>query len=220
MLTLLIAAAAMLHAPPLARHLASTPKAPRAHLAPEMLFNRPPPEIMRIAQPDWRFKESSCTEAELIAIWRAFERVYGSRDKALAASRKNQQVILPYLNSPETIVGAHKALVGIFGKDGAAKIIEQNPGVLACDPKTLAATPAADIEKAAASVAWIDSLPPDVKAGIPFATWFLIVGTIGGRVVSCSGGACGSAAEWDLKGGLGPQLVNFLQETAGALLSG
>lgn len=78
--------------------------------APQMLLNRPPPEIMRIAQPDWRYKESSCSPAEVISIWRAFEGVYGSREKALAASRKNQQVILPYINTPENIKGAYKAL--------------------------------------------------------------------------------------------------------------
>lgn len=102
--------------------------------------------------------------------------------------------------------------MGIFGKEGAARIIEKNPGVLACDPKTLATTSAADIESAANSVAWIDGLDPNIKAGIPFVTWFLIVGTIGGRVASCSGGACGNSAEWDLQGGFGPQLVRFVQE--------
>lgn len=177
-----------------------------------MIFGPPlPPEIARIAQPDWRFKESSCTEAELRAIWRAFEKVYGSREKALAASRKNQQVILPYLNSPATILGAHKTLVSLFGKEKAAAIIEKNPGVLACDPASLAQTPAAEIEKAASTVAWIDELPADVKAGVPFVTWFLIVGTIGGRLASCSGGACGSVDEWDLQGGLGPQFVRLVQ---------
>jgi hypothetical protein len=67
--------------------------APPLRTAPVRMFlkRRPPPEIMAIAQPDWRFKESSCTEAELVAIWNAFETVYGSREKALAASRKNQQ---------------------------------------------------------------------------------------------------------------------------------
>ena len=84
-------------------------------------------------------------------------------------------------------------------------------GVLACDPKTLAETPPAEIEKAARTVAWVDALDPNVKAGIPFATWFLIVGTIGSRVVSCSGGSCGSADEWDLQGGFGPQLVRLIQ---------
>lgn len=99
-----------------------------------------------------------------------------------------------------------------LGREGAARIIERNPGVLACDPKTLAATPAADIERAAGAVAWVDALPADVKAGIPFVTWLLIVGTIGARIVTCSGTACGSAADWDLQGGFGPQFVRLVNE--------
>ena len=181
-----------------------------------MFFRPLPPEIARIAQPDWRFKESSCTEGELRAIWSAFERVYGSRQRALAASRKNQQVILPYINSPETILGAHRVLVDMFGKEGAGRIIDKNPGVLACDPATLRTTPKADIEKAAASVAWFDGLSPDLKAAIPILTWFAIVGTIGARLVTCGGGTCGSAEEWDLQGGLGPQLLRAIGSALGS----
>ena len=176
------------------------------HAPPSLLFGSLPPEIQRIATPDWRFKESSCSESELRATWGAFERVYGSRKKALAASRKNQAVILPYLNSAANIVAAHKVLVSLFGREGAAAIIEQNPGVLACDPDSLAKTPPNEIESAARNVAWFDGLSPDVKAGIPFLTWFALVGTVGARVVSCSGGSCGSVDEWDLKGGLAVQL--------------
>ena len=99
-----------------------------------MFFRRPPAEIMRLCNPDWRYKERPFTEGELIAVWNAFEGVYGSREKALAASRKNQQVILPYINKPGTIIGAHKALVSLFGKEGAAEIIEANPGVLGAPP--------------------------------------------------------------------------------------
>mmetsp|Transcript_22644 Transcript_22644/g.52171 ORF Transcript_22644/g.52171 Transcript_22644/m.52171 type:complete len:219 (-) Transcript_22644:224-880(-) len=197
-LLLVPATRAAYRAPPLRAPSAEAAR-PRAPCARMLLGRRPPPEIMRIAQPDWRFKESSCTESELVAIWSAFEKVYGSREKALAASRKNQQVILPYLNSPSTILGAHKSLVKIFGKEKAASIIEKNPGVLACDPASLASTPPAEIEKAARTVAWIDELDPNVKAGVPFLTWFTLVGIIGGRIVSCSGGACGSAAGWDLQ---------------------
>ena len=175
------------------------------------LFQTLPPEIKKIVKPDWRFGEKPCTEAELVATWSAFEKVYGSREKALVASRKNQAVILPYVNSPQTIIGAHRTLVGMFGKEGAARIIEQNPGILACNPTSLAQTPPADIEKTAAQVAWFDGLNPNVKAAIPFLTWFAIVGGIGGRVVSCSGGACGSASDWDLQGGFGPQAVNALK---------
>ena len=200
-----LAAAAALHAP---SH--RLPQRPARATAARMIFG-PPEEIKRISTPDWRFKESSCSPAEIAAMWSAFERVYGSRQKALEASRKNQAVILPYLNSPENVLQAHKALIGVLGKEGAARVLEQNPGVLSCDPKALSELTAAEIESTAARVAWFDELDPNVKAGIPFLTWFAIVGAIGGRVVSCGGGACGSAAEWDLKGGFGPQLVEAIQ---------
>ena len=76
-------------------------------------------------------------------------------------------------------------------------------------------TSAADIENAANFVAWFDTLPPTLKQGIPFFTFLAIAGTITGRVIACGGGACGTAAEWDLKGGLGVQLINFLGGLAG-----
>ena len=50
----------------------------------------------------------------------------------------HKQVYLPYINTPECIIGAHGALISINGKDWAAEIIRKNPGVLACNPKTLA----------------------------------------------------------------------------------
>ena len=78
------------------------------------------------------------TMAELTAIWKAMVKVYGSREEALTACKKNQQVYLPYINTPECIIGAHGALISINGKDWAAEIIRKNPGVLACNPKTLA----------------------------------------------------------------------------------
>ena len=192
------------------RSAAAAATRPRS-AAVQLLFSPLPPEIKRIARPDWRYQESSCTEGELRKIWSAFEKVYGSREKALAASRKNQQVILPYVNSPETIIGAHKALVDMMGKEGAARIIEKNPGVLACNPATLATTSAADIERAANFVSGFDGLDPNVKAGIPFLTWFALVGVIGGRIASCGGDkVCGDADYF--KGGLAVQLKQFLAE--------
>ena len=88
------------------------------------------------------------------------------------------------------------------------QIISKNPGVLACNPVSLEQTPMADIERAANFVYAIDTLPPNIKSGIPFLTLLAIVGTVGTRLVQCGGGACGD--EWDLQGGLGPQLVRAL----------
>ena len=178
---------------------------------PLLLGRRPPQEILDKLQPGWR-GDYIGSDREIADIWFAFEKVYGSRDKALAASRKNSQVLLPFINSPETILGAHAALISIFGKAGAADIIEKNPGVLACDPQSLAKTSADEIRNAANFVATFDLLPENVKQGIPFFTWILLVGGIGSRLVACSGGAC-SSDQWDLKGGLGPQLVEFIKSS-------
>ena len=148
--------------------------------------------------------------AEIDAIWNAFEKAYGSRERALEASRRNSQVLLPFINNPATITGANNALVELFGKQGALEIITKNPGVLACAPNTLAKTPKRDIESAANLVSSIDNMPTKYKSGIPFLTALGLVGTIGTRLVQCSGGACGTAAEWDLQGGLGPSLVRAI----------
>jgi hypothetical protein len=182
-----------------------------------LLGRRPPAEILRIAEPDWRYKESSCTEAEVTATWNALVKVMGSRDKAFAAVRKNQAVIVPYLNTPARIAGAHRTLVSMLGPDAAASVVERNPGVLACDPLELSCCSPADIERTAGAVSWVDSWDPNVKAGIPFLTWLALVGTIGGRVIVCSGGQCGSAEEWDLKGGLGVQLKQQVLEWLGSI---
>lgn len=127
-------------------------------------------------------------------------------------------VQLPYINKPSTIIGAHGVLVDMFGKEGAAELIRKNPGVLACNPKTLAETAPKEIEKAANFVVWFDGLDGDVKASIPFLTFAGLIAAIGGRVVACSGGLCGTADEWDLKGGLGVQLLEALKSGAAAVL--
>lgn len=174
---------------------------------------RSPPEIyQKLEKTNSGTGNGLASKAEIDAIWTAFEKAYGGRDRALTASRKNSQVLLPFINSPATITGANKALVALFGKEGALEIITKNPGVLACSPSSLAKTPTRDIENAANLVYTIDTLPPNVKSGIPFLTLLALVGTVGTRLVQCGSGTC--AADWDLQGGLGPQLVRFLSSLA------
>ena len=196
-------------------HTSAIAAAPRSTPLAMQLGRGLPPEVAAILEPAYKGAARGGTpfvlpEKEVRAIWSAMVKVYGSQEDARAAVRKNQQVILPYINTPECIVGANAALVGIFGKEGAAEIIRKNPGVLACNPTALAATSRGDIERAANVVAWVDGLDPNLKQSIPFLWFLLLVGTVGGRVVTCSSGACGSAADWDLKGGLGVQLTNFI----------
>ena len=177
------------------------------------MFGGAPPEIYEKLKPTNSGTGSGlASKREIDAIWSSFEGAFGSRAAALEASRRNSQVLLPFINSPEVITGANKALIGIGGKQWAAEIIRKNPGVLACNPASLALTSKSDIEGAANLVATIDTLPPNIKSGIPFLTLLAIVGTVGTRLVQCGSaeGVCGSAAEWDLQGGLGPSLVRWL----------
>ena len=130
---------------------------------------KPPAAVMRCLTPAYEGAARggepfvAGTVAELTAIWKAMVKVYGSREKAEAACAKNSQVYLPYINTPECIIGAHGALVELFGAEGAAEIIRKNPGVLACNPKTLAQTSRGSIERAANFVDGFDSLPDGVK---------------------------------------------------------
>lgn len=189
-----------------------------------MQFGQLPPEVSVVLKPSYAGASRGGrpmvvgTESELRAIWNAMVKVYGNRDDALAAVRKNQQVILPYINKPSTIIGAHGVLVDMFGKTSAAELIRKNPGVLACDPKTLADTDPKEIEKAANFVVWFDGLDGDLKASIPFLTFAGLITAIGGRIVACSGAMCGTADEWDLKGGLGVQALEAVKSAASAVL--
>ena len=145
---------------------------------------KPPAAVMRCLTPAYEGAARggepfvAGTVAELTAIWKAMVKVYGSREKAEAACAKNSQVYLPYINTPECIVGAHGALVELFGAEGAAEIIRKNPGVLACNPKTLIETDRGAIERAANFVEGFDSLPSGLKEAIPFLTFVAIVGTV------------------------------------------
>merc|ERR1711924_344845 len=122
--------------------------------------SKAPPEVLAVIKPAYKGAERggtpfvAGTEKEVTAIWRAMERVYGNRADALAAVKKTQQVILPFINSPEVIVGVYDVLVDMMGKDKAGAIIRKNPGVLACNPASLAQTSADEIEKAANFVEW------------------------------------------------------------------
>lgn len=76
---------------------------PSPRASARMLFaQKPPPEVMDILKPNYEGAARGGkpfvvgTEQELVAIWNAMVRVYGGRDDALTAVRKNQAVILPY----------------------------------------------------------------------------------------------------------------------------
>jgi len=190
---------------------ARSPSPKRSQPAMQFGLRRAPKEIIeKLAPTNSGTGKGLASVAEIDAIWGAFEKAYGSRGDALEASRRNSQVLLPFINDPATITGANEALIRLGGKEWAATIIRKNPGVLACNPRSLGSTPMKDIEGAANLVSSVDNLPPNIKSGIPFLTFLAIVGTIGSRLIVCGGGSCGSTSDWDLQGGLGPQLVRAL----------
>ena len=109
----------------------------------EMAFGRgPPEEIAKQLAPDPNDPRSKAeggwTVSDVNQMWAAFETVYGSRERAEVAAKRNVKVLLPFLNTPETIRGAYDVLVEMLGKEEAAQIIEKNPGVLSCAPADLA----------------------------------------------------------------------------------
>ena len=102
----------------------------------------PPKEIAKQLAPDPNDPRSKAeggwTVNDVNKMWAAFESVYGSRERAEVAAKRNVKVLLPFLNTPETIRGAYATLVDMLGKEEAAQIIEKNPGVLSCAPDDLA----------------------------------------------------------------------------------
>ena len=74
-----------------------------------MLFGRKAPaEIYTKLKPtNSGTGKGLASAAEIDAIWNAFEKAYGSRERALEASRRNSQVLLPFINNPATITGVH-----------------------------------------------------------------------------------------------------------------
>ena len=183
----------------------------RGHAAVMVFGRKAPQEIYdKLSPTSGTAGNKLATPREIEVIWGAFEKAYGNRERALEASRKNSQVLLPFINNAATITGANEALVGIFGKEGALEIITKNPGVLACNPVSLSKTSKKDIENAANLVDSIENIPPNIKSGIPFLTALSIVGTVGTRLVQCGSGTCG--ADWDLQGGLGPSFIRAVSE--------
>ena len=101
----------------------------------------PPEEIAKQLAPDPNDPRSKAeggwTVNDVNQMWAAWETVYGSRERAEVAAKRNVKVLLPFLNTPATIRGAYAVLVEMLGKEEAEEIIEKNPGVLSCAPADL-----------------------------------------------------------------------------------
>jgi hypothetical protein len=189
--------------------LPGAPVTPRARTITMHFGRRVPPEIAAQLKPA-EGDPNAWSPKDVAEIWTAFERVYGDRDKAIVAARKNTQVLLPFLNDGENIKGAYAALVEVLGADLAADVIQKNPGVLACSGSSLRKTPAGDIVRAANAVAFIDSIPPKVLLPLRASLFPVFAALIGARVLQCSDGACSEGAKaWR---GIGPEITQFFAD--------
>jgi hypothetical protein len=168
-----------------------------------------PPEIAAALTPA-AGDPNAWTTKDVTEIWTAFERVYGNREKALAAARKNTQVLLPFLNDGRNIAGAYAVLVEVLGATVAAEVVEKNPGVLACSASSLKETSPQSIVNAANAVAFIDSIPIEVLKPLRASIFPIFAALLGARIVQCGDGACNEGAKaW---GGIGPELTRFISE--------
>ena len=185
-----------------------------------MAFGRGPPEdIATQLAPDPNDPRSKAeggwTVNDVNQMWAAWETVYGSRERAEAAAKRNVKVLLPFLNTPETIRGAYAVLVEMLGKEEAAEIIEKNPGVLSCAPADLAKTEPGSIRSAANFVDFVASVPLGVLQlfdPLKSVLFPLLIASVIYRIRQCGDGSCGAEAQaWAPDGGFGPQFVNFVQ---------
>lgn len=184
----------------------------------------PPPEIARQLAPDPNDPRSKAeggwTKSDVNQMWSAFETVYGSRERAEAAANRNVKVLLPFLNSPETIRGSYAVLVDMLGKEEASEIIVKNPGVLSCAPEDLAKTKPGDIRSAANFVSLVDKVPLGVLQlfdPLKSVVFPLLIALTIYRVQQCGdGSSCAADAEAWADGGLGPKFVRFVQDLLGS----
>jgi len=168
-----------------------------------------PPEIAAALKPA-AGDPNAWTTKDVAEIWKAFERVYGNREKALAAARKNTQVLLPFLNDGRNIAGAYTVLVEMLGATVAAEVVEKNPGVLACSASSLKETSSQSIVNAANAVAFIDSIPIEILKPLRASIFPIFAALLGARIVQCGDSACNEGAKaW---GGIGPELTRFISE--------
>ena len=131
----------------------------RAKLVPKGL----PPKIAdRVSFATSGIKTANQIE-EIEILWKTFRQCYKSEALAIEAVTKNAAVLQPQLNSPTKIKGTYKLLCDRFGKNGAADIIQRNPGVLVCTPASMSTQSDEDILKAVELVEFLDANKGPIK---------------------------------------------------------
>lgn len=128
-------------------------------------------------------------------LWAAFRSCFGTEDEAIAAAKRNTGTILNYLNSPTNIYGSYEVLVDKLGRDGARDVCRMNPGILQCNPSTLAREDADKVVSTAETVERIEgvlgSIPPALRQNLDKVAFVLLALPIAKRLSECAGATCG-----------------------------
>uniref|UniRef100_A0A7S3ES52 Uncharacterized protein n=1 Tax=Haptolina ericina TaxID=156174 RepID=A0A7S3ES52_9EUKA len=95
--------------------------------------------------------------AEMEILWKEFRKCFPSEALAEAAAERNSAVFNPQFNSPTKIKGTWAQLKKRFGPKKALEVIQMNPGVLICSPRSLEKESNESILKAAQFVEKLDA---------------------------------------------------------------
>jgi hypothetical protein len=129
-------------------------------------------------------------------LWAALRSCFASEGEAIAAAQRNTGTILPYLNSPSNIYGSYSVLVDLLGTESARDVCAKNPGILQCNPRTLAREKAESIVSTANSVDFYEGvlgrMPPALRQNLDKVAFVLLALPIAKRLADCAGQTCGS----------------------------
>lgn len=139
---------------------------------------------------------SDTSRGETQALWAALRSCFTTEAEAIAAAKRNTGTILPYLNAPSNIYGSFAVLVDLLGKDGARDVCTKNPGILQCNPATLAREKPEAVVRAADTVDFIEngvlgSLPSGVRQNLDKVAFVLLAIPVAKRLSDCAGATCG-----------------------------
>ena len=131
-------------------------------------------------------------------LWGALRACYGTESEAVAAAARNTGTILPYLNSPSNIYGCFDVLSDMMGAEQARDLCSKNPGILQCNPKTLARESPDSLINAANAVDFFESgvlgaLPPALRQNLDKVAFFVLAIPVAKRLADCAGQTCGAS---------------------------
>ena len=112
------------------------------------------------------------------ALWLVLVEIFGSEERALAATRQvRAQIICPLFANPALLRASRDALVDNLGEDEATLVIAKNPCVLTCGEGLRTADPS-EIKRLAEVRKVLDSIPPEALLGSILAVSALLLAKI------------------------------------------